>query len=38
VSYAALMIVKAVVGLRVPANDERKGLDVTVHGENAYNN
>ena len=37
VSFIALMIVKAVVGLRVPANDERQGLDVTTHGENAYN-
>lgn len=37
VSFVALMIVKAVVGLRAPANDERQGLDVTVHGENAYN-
>ena len=38
VSFVALMIVKAVIGLRVAANDERQGLDVTVHGENAYNN
>ncbi|MFT4014902.1 MAG: ammonium transporter [Paracoccus sp. (in: a-proteobacteria)] len=37
VAFVALMIVKAVVGLRVPANDERQGLDVTSHGENAYN-
>ena len=37
VSFVALMIVKAVIGLRVAANDERQGLDVTVHGENAYN-
>ncbi len=36
VSFVALMIVKAVIGLRVPANDERQGLDVTTHGENAY--
>ncbi|MTH63310.1 ammonium transporter [Paracoccus shanxieyensis] len=38
VSFVALLIVKAVVGLRVPANDERQGLDTTTHGENAYNN
>ncbi|MTH58678.1 ammonium transporter [Paracoccus litorisediminis] len=38
VSFVALLIVKAVVGLRVPANDERQGLDITTHGENAYNN
>ncbi|CAM3184661.1 ammonium transporter (TC 1.A.11) [Paracoccus aminovorans] len=37
VSFIALMIVKAVIGLRVPANDERQGLDVTTHGESAYN-
>jgi Amt family ammonium transporter len=37
VSFAALTVVKAVVGLRVPAVDERQGLDVTTHGENAYN-
>ena len=37
VSFVALTIVKAVVGLRVPAVDERQGLDVTTHGENAYN-
>ncbi|MBT0779015.1 MULTISPECIES: ammonium transporter [Paracoccus] len=38
VSFIALMIVKAVIGLRVSGNDERQGLDVTTHGENAYNN
>ncbi|MDQ7262577.1 ammonium transporter [Paracoccus sp. PS-1] len=37
VSFIALMIVKAVVGLRVSDNDERQGLDVTTHGESAYN-
>ena len=37
VSFVALMIVKAVMGLRVPATDERQGLDITTHGENAYN-
>lgn len=37
VSFVALFIIKAVVGLRAPANDERQGLDVTTHGENAYN-
>ena len=37
VAFVALMIVKAVIGLRVPASDERQGLDVTTHGENAYN-
>ncbi|MTH78947.1 ammonium transporter [Paracoccus aestuariivivens] len=38
VSFVALMIVKAVIGLRVQANDERQGMDITTHGENAYNN
>ena len=37
VSYLALMIVKAVIGLRVTATDERQGLDITTHGESAYN-
>ena len=37
VSFVALMIVKAVIGLRVTNTDERQGLDVTTHGENAYN-
>ncbi|QRZ14166.1 ammonium transporter [Paracoccus methylovorus] len=37
VSFIALMIVKAVIGLRVAGNNERQGLDITTHGENAYN-
>ncbi|MBL8514608.1 MAG: ammonium transporter [Betaproteobacteria bacterium] len=37
VSVIALFIVKAVVGLRVPEDEEREGLDVTSHGEKAYN-
>ena len=37
VSVVALFIVKAVVGLRVPEDEEREGLDVTSHGEKAYN-
>jgi Amt family ammonium transporter len=37
VSVIALLIVKAVVGLRVPEDEEREGLDVTAHGEKAYN-
>jgi ammonium transporter, Amt family len=32
-----LFIVKMVVGLRVPEDDEREGLDITSHGETAYN-
>jgi Amt family ammonium transporter len=36
VSVIALYIVKMVVGLRVPEEEEREGLDVTSHGEKAY--
>ena len=36
VSVIALLIVKAVVGLRVPEDEEREGLDITSHGEKAY--
>lgn len=37
VSFAAIYIVKALIGLRVSDSDERQGLDITTHGENAYN-
>ena len=37
VSAIALMICKATVGLRVDEQDERQGLDITSHGERAYN-
>lgn len=37
VAAVALMIVKVVVGLRVPEEEEREGLDITSHGESAYN-
>ncbi|WP_299844935.1 ammonium transporter [uncultured Paracoccus sp.] len=37
VSFIAIHLVKAVMGLRVADTDERQGLDVTTHGENAYN-
>jgi len=36
VTYAALMIVKAIVGLRVSEEEEREGLDTASHGESAY--
>jgi Amt family ammonium transporter len=36
VAYLALLIVKTVVGLRVPEEEEREGLDITSHGERAY--
>ena len=37
VSLAALYILKATIGLRVAEQDEREGLDITTHGERAYN-
>jgi ammonium transporter, Amt family len=37
VAAVSLMIVKVVVGLRVPEEEEREGLDITSHGESAYN-
>ena len=37
VSFIAFKVVDLVVGLRVSEEDERKGLDITSHGETAYN-
>jgi Amt family ammonium transporter len=37
VSFVALMIVKAVIGLRVTESAESDGLDLSTHGERAYN-
>ena len=37
VAYVAYKIVDMVVGLRVSEEDEREGLDITSHGETAYN-
>ena len=37
VSLVALMICKAIVGLRVKEQQEREGLDIADHGERAYN-
>jgi ammonium transporter, Amt family len=37
VSVIALMICKATVGLRVDDQDERQGLDISSHGERAFN-
>jgi Amt family ammonium transporter len=36
VSLISFTIVKAVVGLRVNEDDEREGLDITTHGERAW--
>jgi Amt family ammonium transporter len=38
VSLVAYKIVDLVIGLRVPEDEEREGLDITSHGETAYNN
>ena len=37
VSLAAYKIADLVIGLRVPEDEEREGLDITSHGETAYN-
>jgi len=37
VTALSLFIVKMIVGLRVSEEDEREGLDITAHGETAYN-
>jgi len=36
VAFIAYKIVDMVVGLRVPEDEEREGLDITSHGETAY--
>ena len=36
-AYVALMICKAITGLRVSEQEEREGLDIADHGERAYN-
>ena len=37
VAFIAYKIVDVVIGLRVPEEEEREGLDITAHGESAYN-
>jgi len=37
VSFVAYKITDLVIGLRVPEEEEREGLDITSHGESAYN-
>ena len=37
VSLVAYKVVDLVIGLRVPEDEEREGLDITSHGETAYN-
>jgi len=36
VALIAFTVVKLVMGLRVPEEEEREGLDITTHGERAY--
>ncbi|HKD53267.1 MAG TPA: ammonium transporter [Steroidobacteraceae bacterium] len=36
VAFVAFLVVKLLLGLRVPEEDEREGLDITSHGERAY--
>jgi Amt family ammonium transporter len=38
VSLIAYKIVDLTIGLRVPEDEEREGLDITSHGETAYSN
>jgi Amt family ammonium transporter len=37
VSYLAFKIVDMTIGLRVSDEEEREGLDISSHGETAYN-
>lgn len=37
VSFVAFKVVDLTIGLRVSEEDERQGLDITSHGETAYN-
>ena len=38
VSLIAYKLVDMTIGLRVPEEEEREGLDITAHGETAYHN
>jgi Amt family ammonium transporter len=37
VAFIGYKVADMIVGLRVPEEQEREGLDVNSHGENAYN-
>ena len=37
VAFVSLKIADILVGMRVPEEEEREGLDITAHGETAYN-
>ena len=36
--FVLLKVVNAVIGLRPKPEEETQGLDLTLHGESAYNN
>ena len=36
IAFVAFLVVKLMVGLRVPEEEEREGLDISSHGERAY--
>jgi Amt family ammonium transporter len=36
VAFIAYKLVDLLIGLRVPEEEEREGLDITSHGETAY--
>jgi Amt family ammonium transporter len=36
ITFGILKVIDATIGLRVAENDEREGLDLTVHGEQGY--
>jgi len=36
VAFVGFYVVKLVMGLRVSEEEEREGLDITAHGERAY--
>jgi len=36
-AFASYKIVDMLIGMRVPEEEEREGLDITAHGESAYN-
>ncbi len=36
VAFIAFKLVDLVIGLRVPEEEEREGLDISSHGESAY--
>jgi Amt family ammonium transporter len=37
VTFIAFKLVDLTIGLRVSEEDERQGLDISSHGESAYN-